>query len=98
VPRLNFDPMPIVEADLDAATMPVGRVTVRLIRRMRWRMHRVPRRVAMLALAAAAALAWFAPSTRGPTRAAWHRAEAKVEAVVGHAAAAHSPRAEPPPR
>jgi serine/threonine-protein kinase len=86
------------QADLDAATMPVGRVTVRLIRRMRWRMHRAPRRVALLALAAAAALAWFAPATRGRARAAWHRAEAGVEAVVGHAGAARGAHPETPVR
>jgi hypothetical protein len=68
-------------------------VTVRLIRRMRWRLHRGPRRLALLALAAAAALAWFSPLTRGPTRAAWHRAEVEVEVVLGHvAAAARGPR------
>jgi serine/threonine-protein kinase len=72
--------------DLDAATMPVGRDTVRLIRRMRWRLHRVPRRVALVALAAGAALAWFSPATRAPARAAWHRAEAQVQRVIGRAA------------
>ena len=87
-PPLDLDPEPFGDADLDAATMPVGRVTVRLIRRMRWRLHRGPRRLALAALAAVAALAWFSPLTRGPTRAAWHRAEAEVEAVLGHAAAA----------
>jgi serine/threonine-protein kinase len=87
-PPLDLDPEPFAEADLDAATMPVGRVTVRLIRRMRWRLHRGPRRLALLALAAAAALAWFSPLTRGPTRAAWQRAEVEVEVVLGHAAAA----------
>jgi hypothetical protein len=87
-PPLDLEPEPFAEADLDAATMPVGRVTVRLIRRMRWRLHRGPRRLALLALAAAAALAWFSPLTRGPTRAAWQRAEVEVEVVLGHAAAA----------
>jgi serine/threonine-protein kinase len=90
---LDLDPEPFAEADLDAETMPVGRVTVRLIRRMRWRLHRGPRRLALLALAAAAALAWFSPLTRGPTRAAWHRAEGEVAVVRGHvAAAARGPR------
>ena len=80
-------PALVGDGDLDAATMPVGRVTVRLIRRMRWRLHRLPRRIAMLALAAAA-FAWFSPTTRGPTRAAWHRAEARVGEALGDAAAA----------
>ena len=35
---------------------------------------RTPRRFVLLALAVAAALAWFSPSTRMPTRAAWHQA------------------------
>jgi serine/threonine-protein kinase len=85
----DFGLEPDSQADLDADTMPVGQITVRLIRRMRWRMNRVPRRIALLALAAAGALAWFAPATRGATRAAWHRAEAKVEAVLGRAVAPH---------
>jgi len=35
--------------------------------------------VALLTLIATAALAWFAPSTRGPTRAAWHRAGTQMQ-------------------
>ena len=58
--------------DLAPPVAPAGRDTLRLIRRMRWRLKRMPRRVALLALAAAAMLAWFSPGTRVPTRAAWH--------------------------
>ena len=64
------------EEPIDVATTPVpaGRATVRLIRRVRWRMHRVPRRAALMALAAAAAFAWFSPPTRVPMRTAVQRA------------------------
>ena len=61
------------------ATRPPGRVTVRLIRRMRWRLHKPRRRLAMLALAATAAFVWFSPSTRTPTRAAFHRAGTQMQ-------------------
>ena len=59
-----------------------GRDTVRLIRRMRWRMNKTPQRVALLALAAAAAFAWFSPATRVPTRAAWQRAGTQMHIMI----------------
>jgi eukaryotic-like serine/threonine-protein kinase len=59
-----------------------GRDTVRLIRRMRWRVHRAPRRLALLTLAAAAGFAWLLPATRGTTRAAWHRAGSQMHIMV----------------
>ena len=59
-----------------------GHDTVRLIRRMRWRMHGAPRRLALLTLAAAAGFAWFLPATRGPTRAAWQRAGTQMHIMV----------------
>jgi hypothetical protein len=55
---------------------------VRLIRRMRWRMHKAPRRLALLTLVAVGAFAWFSPATRGATRAAWHRAGTQVQIMV----------------
>jgi serine/threonine protein kinase len=68
--------------DLAPTPMPAGRATQRLIRRVRWRLHRTPRRAVLVALAAAAAFAWFSPKTRLPTRAAWHRAGTQVQIMV----------------
>jgi serine/threonine-protein kinase len=62
-------PMPLVEP-----LEPAGRPTRRLIRRMRWRMYKTPRRLALLALAAAVTFAWFSPTARGTAETLWHRA------------------------
>ena len=79
----RFRPSPlraqVAQSPIDVLAKPPGRVTVRLIRRMRWRLHKPRRRLAMLALAAAAAIAWFSPPTRTPTRAAWHRAGTQMQ-------------------
>ena len=82
--------LPPVEAiDLAPATMPSGRDTERLIRRVRWRMHRTPRRVALVALAAAAAFAWFSPPTRVPTRAALYRAGTQMQIMLERVLPSH---------
>jgi hypothetical protein len=81
------DPVPI------ETTAPPGRATVRLIRRMRWRFHRPRRRLALLVLAAAAAFAWFSPSTRAPTREAWRRAGIQMQIMFDRMA----PGREAPP-
>jgi serine/threonine-protein kinase len=62
--------------------LPAGRVTQRLIRRMRWRLKKTPQRVALLALAGAAVFAWFLPATRVPTRAAWQRAGTQMHIMI----------------
>jgi eukaryotic-like serine/threonine-protein kinase len=72
------EPIDVAEAPARAP----GPHTVRLIRRMRWRVHKAPRRLALLTLAAAAGFAWFSPSTRGATRAAWQRAGTQFHIMV----------------
>jgi serine/threonine-protein kinase len=62
--------------------LPVGRVTQRLIRRMRWRLKKTPQRVALLALAGAAVFAWLLPATRVPTLAAWQRAGTRMHIMI----------------
>jgi serine/threonine-protein kinase len=58
---------------------PAGRETVRLLRRMRWRMHKTQRRIALATLAAAAAgYVCFSPATLEVARAAWHRVGAQA--------------------
>src|SRR6185369_5782146 len=85
LPIAEFRPETREIADAEIAPPPAdaaGRVTRRLIRRMRWRLHKPRRRLALLTLAAGAALAWFVPATRGPTRAAWHRAGTQMQIMV----------------
>ena len=68
--------------DLPPAPLAVGRDTVRLIRRMRWRQSQAPRRYVPLMVAALALLAWFLPMTREPTRAAWRHAQTQVRIMA----------------
>jgi eukaryotic-like serine/threonine-protein kinase len=71
---------PVEAAELIAA--PPGRETRRLIRRIR-RKNAAPRRILVLALAAGLAVfAWFHPTTRGPTRAAWEQLAGPVHKVI----------------
>jgi serine/threonine-protein kinase len=62
-----------------------GRQTARLIRKVRRRIHPGPRRVALLAVVATAALAWFSPTTRARGVDAWHRAHAQAERLIASA-------------
>jgi len=79
-----WPPLPLVDPEETALPPPpAGRVTRRLLRLMRWRLHRPRRRLALLTLAAGAVLAWFSPPTRGPTRAAWHRAGTQMQIMIG---------------
>ena len=83
LPVVAWQPPPRVDpAEIAPMPEPAGRVTRRLLRRMRWRLHRPRRRLALLTLAAGAALAWFSPATRGPTRAAWHRAGTQMQIMI----------------
>ncbi|HXT96141.1 MAG TPA: serine/threonine-protein kinase [Polyangia bacterium] len=63
---------------------PAGRPTRRLIRRLRWRVvYRTPRRVALLAIAAAMAFTWFSPSARGTAETFWRQAQAQAQRLAG---------------
>ena len=73
-------------ADIDPAPFPPGQETKRLIRRMRRRNH-APARIAVLAFVAGlGALAWFHPTTRGPTRAAWQQIAGEAHGLIDRAA------------
>jgi serine/threonine-protein kinase len=61
---------------------PAGRDTLRLIRRMRWRLHPTRRRLAILTLAAAAGFACFSTATRTRTRAAWQRVGTEMQIML----------------
>jgi hypothetical protein len=84
VRALAIESPPTLAEPIDAVPepTPVGRDTVRLIRSVRWQLHKTPQRMALVALAAAAAFAWFSPPTRVPTRAAWHRAGTQVQIML----------------
>jgi serine/threonine-protein kinase len=79
---LPSEPMADDPVDIQPAPRAVGRDTVRLIRRMRWRQSQTPRRFVLLTLAAVVMLAWFLPTTRVPARAAWRHAEAQMRIMV----------------
>jgi serine/threonine-protein kinase len=63
--------------------LPAGRVTRRLIRRVRRRLHRPRRVVTAVLVAALLVAAWFHPATRTVTRAGWHKVENQVSGLVG---------------
>jgi serine/threonine protein kinase len=69
---VEVEPLPLDIPEVELTPRP-GRTTQRLLRRMRWRLHRPRRRLAMLTLAVAAAFVWSSPATRAATLAAWHR-------------------------
>jgi eukaryotic-like serine/threonine-protein kinase len=64
-----------------------GRDTRRFIRKAQRRIRTRRSGPVLLALAAAAAFAWFSPPTRDTTRAFWHRARVEARQVVWAAAA-----------
>ncbi len=63
-----------------------GRQTMRLIRKVRRRIHRGPSRLALLAVAATAAVAYFSPTARVHGVDAWHRAHSEAERLLARAA------------
>jgi serine/threonine protein kinase len=89
LPLVDFRPPPAPVGDPEELApepepepIRAGRETRRLLRRMRWRLHKPRRRLAMLTLAAGVAFAWFSPVTRGATRAAWHRAGTQMQIMM----------------
>jgi serine/threonine-protein kinase len=83
VPANVAKPMTV---DLDPAVVPYGQETKRLIRRVR-RRNRAPMSIALLAfLAGAGTLAWFHPTTRAPTRAAWQQLARQATVLIDRAA------------
>jgi serine/threonine-protein kinase len=78
--------------DLQPSAMPAGRDTVRLIRRMHWRMNRRPRRFFLLVAAMAATLGWFTPATGGPMHAAWDQASRQMRIMVERVLPSHEIR------
>lgn len=96
--ELPATPVPLLFAP-DLPVPAPGRETRRFIRRASRRIRTSRSGPVLLALAAAAAFAWFSPATRDTTRAAWLRARGEARRVVESAAsgreAASSPAAPP---
>ena len=81
---VEFEP-PTIPFDLTAPERPIapaGRRTRRSIRRMKRNLYRIPRRIALLAFAAALTFAWFSPTARGTAGTVWRRAEAQAQRLV----------------
>jgi serine/threonine-protein kinase len=86
------EPPPVRAFDRGPATTPfprseasptsAGRPTRRMIRRMRWQIYRVPRRLALLAIAAAMTFAWFSPTARGTAETVWHHAQSEAQRLT----------------
>ncbi len=84
---------PVRAADLEPTTLPfqaairrpaapAGRKTRRLIRRTRWNIYRMPRRIALLALGAAIAVARFSPTARATADTVWRHAQSEAHRLV----------------
>ncbi len=81
---VEFEPptIPFDRTDPERPIAPAGRRTRRRIRRMKRTVYRVPRRIALLAFAAALTFAWFSPTARVTAGTAWRRAEAQAQRLV----------------
>ncbi|HVZ85984.1 MAG TPA: serine/threonine-protein kinase [Polyangia bacterium] len=84
----DLEPRSIRAVETPHQLSPAGQETRRLIRRMRPKLYRTRRRIAVLAMAGALTLTWrFSPSTRVAAHTAWHRARVEAQELV----AAHVP-------
>ena len=81
---VEFEPptLPFDRTDSERPSSPAGRRTRRSIRRMKRTIYRMPRRIALLAFAAALTFAWFSPGARGTAGTVWRRAEAQAQRLV----------------
>jgi len=61
---------------------PAGRPTRRLIRKVKWDVYGVPRRLALLAFAATLTFAWFSPVARGTAETVWRHAETRAQQLI----------------
>jgi eukaryotic-like serine/threonine-protein kinase len=84
MPSLPFDAPRVLPPD-PPPVGPPGRQTVRLIRKVRRRIHRTPSRLALLALAAAGAVMYFSPAARTHGVDVWHAAQSHAEQLIAHA-------------
>ena len=78
---VELDP-PTIPFDRDETARAAGRLTRRTLRRMRWNVYGMPRRLALLAFASALTFAWFSPTARGTAGTLWRQAEAQAHRLV----------------
>jgi serine/threonine protein kinase len=76
-PTVHFD-----RTDPGRSLAAAGRRARRSIRRMKWNAYRIPRRIALLAFAAALTCAWFSPTARVTAGTVWRQAEAQAQRLV----------------
>jgi serine/threonine protein kinase len=81
---VEFEPptIPFDRASAQRPIAPAGRRTRRSIRRMKRNVYRIPRRIALLAFAAALTFAWFSPTARVTAGTVWRNAEAQAQRLV----------------
>jgi serine/threonine protein kinase len=81
---VEFEPptIPFDRTDAEGPIAPAGRRTRRSIRRMKRNVYRIPRRIALLAFAAALTFAWFSPTARVTAGTVWRNAEAQAQRLV----------------
>jgi serine/threonine-protein kinase len=81
---VEFEP-PTIPFDRTGAGRPgapAGLRTRRSIQRMKRNVYRIPRRIALLAFAAALTFAWFSPTARVTAGTVWRNAEASAQRLV----------------
>jgi len=81
---VEYEPptIPFDRTDPERPSAPAGGRTRRIILRMKRSVHRAPRRIALLAFAAALTFAWFSPTARVTAGTVWRRAEAQAQRLV----------------
>jgi hypothetical protein len=81
---VEFEPptIPFDRGSAERSIAPAGRRTRRSIRRMKRNVYRIPRRIALLAFAAALTFAWFSPTARVTAGTVWRNAEAQAQRLV----------------
>ena len=81
-PTLPFEATSLKATAPERPIAPVGRPTRRLIRQVKWDVYRIPRRLALLAFAAALTFTWFSPTARGTAETVWRRAEVQAQQLM----------------
>ena len=81
-PTIPFDATSFDTTAPGRSVAPVGRPTRRLIRRVKWDVYRIPRRIALVAFAAALTFAWFSPVARGTAETVWRQAETRAQQLI----------------
>jgi serine/threonine protein kinase len=83
LPLVDFEPQTLQLVEPAGQPSPAGVETRRMIRRMRPKLYRTRRRIAVLAVAGALTLTWrLSPTTRVAAQSVWHLARAEAHQLV----------------